>query len=63
MYLFDLFYFWLRWVFVAACGLSLLAESGLLFIAVRRLLIVVASLCCGAQALGTWASVVVARGL
>ena len=38
-------------------------EQGLLFIAVRRLLIVVASLCCGARALGARASVVVARGL
>ena len=37
-------------------------ELGLLF-AMRGLLIAVASLCCGAQALGTRASVVVARGL
>ena len=37
-------YFWLRWVFVAARGLSLVAERGLLFIAVRGLLIAVASL-------------------
>ena len=39
-------YFWLRWVFVAACRLSLVAESGggLLFVAVHRLLIAVASL-------------------
>ena len=56
-------YFWLRWVFIAACGLSPVAASG-------------ATLCCGARAshsggffcyrapaLGTWASVVVARGL
>ena len=42
-----LFNFWLRWVFVA----------------VRGLLTEVASLCCGAQALGTRAAVVVARGL
>ena len=52
------------WVFVAACGLPLVAASG------------GATLCCGAQAphcsgfsccgaraLGAWASVVVARGL
>ena len=26
--LFNLFYFWLCWVFVAACGLSLVAVSG-----------------------------------
>ena len=37
-------------------------EQGLLFVAVRRLLIEVASRC-GAQALGTWAPVVVACGL
>ena len=38
-------YFWLCWVFVAAHGLSLVGgERGLLFIAVRRLLIAVASL-------------------
>ena len=38
-------YFWLCWVFVAAHGLfSSCSERGLLFIAVRRLLIAVASL-------------------
>ena len=44
--LFILFiYFWLRWVFVAACGLPLVAASGgLLFLAMRGLLIAVASL-------------------
>ena len=42
----------------SSCG-----ERGLLFVAVHRLLIVVASICCGARALGTWASVIVARGL
>ena len=42
---FYLFYFWLRWVFVAARGLfSGCGEQGLLFVAVRGLLIVVASL-------------------
>ena len=44
------------WAF-SSCG-----ERGLLFIAVHRLLIAVASRC-GARALGAWASVVVARGL
>ena len=59
-----LFYFWLRWVFVAARRLSLVAVSGgLLFIAVCRLLIAVVSLCCRARALGTRASVLVARRL
>ena len=39
------FYFWLLWVFVAACGLSLVAASGgQLFVVVRGLLIAVASL-------------------
>ena len=38
-------YLWLRWVFVAACGLSLVATSeGYSFVAVHRLLIAVASL-------------------
>ena len=38
-------YFWLCWVFIAAHGLSLVAESrGLLFVAVRGLLMEVASL-------------------
>ena len=41
-----------------SCG-----EWGLLFIVVHGFLIAVASLCCGAQALGVLASVVVARGL
>ena len=35
----------------------------LLFVALCGLLIAMASLCCGARALGTQASVVVARGL
>ena len=37
-------YFWLRWVFVAARGLSLVAASGGYSVAVRGLLITVASL-------------------
>ena len=38
-------YFWLHWVFVAVQGLCLVVESwGLLFVAVRGLLIAVASL-------------------
>ena len=41
----------------SSCG-----ERGLLFIAVCGLLIAMAS-CCGARALGMWASVVAARGL
>ena len=45
MYLFiHLFNFWLHWVFAAARGLSLVAESGGCSVAVRGLLIAVASL-------------------
>ena len=56
-------YFWLHWVFVAACGLSLVAASGgysLLWctdFSLQWLLL------CGAQPLGARASVVVAHGL
>ena len=40
-----IFYLWLHWVFVAACGLfSSCGERGLLFVAVRGLPIAVASL-------------------
>ena len=55
------------YLFLAALGLHCCAQAssscgelGLLFVAVCWLLIVVASLCCGAQALGTRAAVVVA---
>ena len=51
----------LGFVFVRA--FSSCSEQGLLFVAVRRLLIAVACLCCRAQALGMWASIVVARAL
>ena len=47
LFFFTLFIFWLHCVFIAVCGLSLVAtcgERGLLFIGVRRLLIAVASL-------------------
>ena len=45
------------WAF-SGCG-----ERGPLFFVVHRLLIAMASLSCRAQALGAWASVVVAHGL
>ena len=55
---------------MAALGLHCCAQAfsscskrGLLLVAVCRLLIAVASLCCRARALGTRASVAVARGL
>ena len=38
------FYFWLCWVFVAARAFSSCGEQGLLFVAVHRLLLAVASL-------------------
>ena len=44
-------------------GVSLVAASGGYSVVVHGFLIAVASLCCGACALGTWASVVVARRL
>ena len=45
LFIYLFIYLWLRWVFVAACGLfSSCGEQGLLFIAARRLLIAVASL-------------------
>ena len=45
IYLFILLiYFWLRWVFVAVRAFSSCGERGLLFVAVRGLLIVVAFL-------------------
>ena len=68
-YLLSLFSFYIylflaALVFVAAHGLfSRCGEPGLLFVVVCGLLIVVASLCCGARALGAQASVVMARGL
>ena len=52
------FFFGLCWVFVVACGLSLVAASG-----GDSLLWCSGFSCCGARALGAWASVVVACGL
>ena len=52
---FIFIYFWLRWVFIAARALSSCEERGLLFVAVRGLLIAVASRC-RARALGAQAS-------
>ena len=45
-----------------AWAFSSCREQGLLLIVVHGLLIAVACLCCGAQALGAQASVVVAHG-
>ena len=64
-------YFWLRWVFVAACWLSLVAASGgysslqCAGFSLRWLLLLqsTSSRHVGFSSCGTWASVVVARGL
>ena len=70
LYLISFLNLFLFYLFLAALGLCCCAwafsrcgEWWLLFVAVHGLLIVVASLCCGARALGVWASVVVAHGL
>ena len=56
-------YFWLRWVFIAVCGLSLVvASGGYSLLRCTGFSTVVASRC-GARALGARASVVVVRGL
>ena len=45
---YNLFYFWLRWVFISLQGLlSSFSEQGLLFVAVLRLLIALASFAAG----------------
>ena len=45
LFIYLFIYFWPHWVFVAACGLfSSCSKQGLLFVAVRGLLIAVASL-------------------
>ena len=69
-FIFIFIYFWLHWVFVAAHGLSLVAASGgFSSLCGRGLLFIVRAShcsgfsCCGAQTLGTRASVVVARRL
>ena len=58
------------YLFLAVLGLCCCAQAfsscgkqGLVFIAVHGFLIAVSSLCCRAWVIGTWASVVVARGL
>ena len=64
--IFYLFYFflWLRWVFVAARGLSLVAVSGGATLCCSARASPCGGLsCCGAWALGVQASIVVERGL
>ena len=62
-FFFVFVFFWLGWVFVAVCVLSLVEANGATLHCVNGLLIVVVSLCCRAWALGVQVSVVVAHGL
>ena len=62
-YKFIYLFIWLRWVFVAACGLSLVAASGATLRCGARASHCGGFSCCRARALGAWASVVVARRL
>ena len=63
-FFFFLFYFWLLWVFITACGLSLVEGSrGYSLVVVRGLLMDVAFVTADQQALGCTGSVVVAHGL
>ena len=55
--------FWLRWVFVAACGISLVPRMGAALGWGVRASPCGGFSCCGAQALGLWASGAVAHGL
>ena len=55
--------FWLCWVFVASLGFSLVVVSGDCSLVVTLGLLIAGSSRCRAQALGAWASVVVAPGL
>ena len=61
-FLINLF-FWLRWVFVAVHGLSLAVASGATLHCGAQASHCSGFSCCGARALGAWASVAVARGL
>ena len=56
-------YFWLCWVFIAVQAFSSCSEQRLLFTAVHRLLVVVASFISKHRLQGTWASITVAPGL
>ena len=61
-YLFII-YFWLHWVFVAACGFLWLRRAGATLRCGARASHCSGFSCCRAQALGAQASVVVVRGL
>ena len=63
VFLINLFIYWLQWVFVAARRLSLVVVSGATLRWGAWASRCSGFSCCGARALGTWASVVVAHGL
>ena len=63
LFVFYLFYFWLHWVFVAAPGVSVVAASQSYSSLRYTGFPLWCLLYCRAQALGAWASVVVAHGL
>ena len=56
-------FFWLHWVFIAACRLSLIVPSGDYSSLQCTNFSFGGFSCCGARVLGMWASVVAARGL
>ena len=58
-----LVYFWLCWVFVAVCGLSLVQRVGATLHCGARATHCSGFCCCGAQPVGAQASVVVVQGL
>ena len=62
-FFYKFIYFWLRWVFVAARGLSLVAARGATLRCGGRASHCGGFSCCRARALGAQASVAVAHGL
>ena len=56
-------YFWLLWVFVAACWVSLMAVKGATLFCCAQASHCGGFSCCGAPVPGTWASVLAAQGL
>ena len=61
-FLLFIYYFWLPWVFITAVGLSLGVASGATLCCSACASHCGGFSCCGAQAPGSWASVIVAQG-
>ena len=59
LFFLNLFIFWVRWVFIAVCGLSLVVARGPTLQCSARASHCGGFSCCGARALGAQASVVV----